>query len=255
METWWVLLRHIFHGGSGGFQVHSHSGLWACPNGEADPRGAAVQPSSHTGREPSHGRSVRACLAALSWSRLLRARIPEVLTPLSSCRRFTRSALPWKRSWSSFVLSPSCDFPHGCARAGAEQCPAALQGEEFRAAEQGLCQGSGEDWSWLGLSLPHYTHFAFAGEEGTENKYLTVGYFWVGDALPSFLPLHSLMCKCSLSLKWITWEYFIYVKNSWFICILATPPALIIKRYSIPEFLLKLKTHTLRCASGCYWFL
>lgn len=107
----------------------------------------------------------------------------------------------------------------------------------------------------LGLSLPHYTHFAFAGEEGTENKYLTVGYFWVGDALPSFLPLHSLMCKCSLSLKWITWEYFIYVKNSWFICILATPPALIIKRYSIPEFLLKLKTHTLRCASGCYWFL
>lgn len=53
----------------------------------------------------------------------------------------------------------------------------------------------------LAGSPPHYAHFAFAGEEGTENKYLTVEYFCVGDALPSFLPLPSLMCKCSLSLK------------------------------------------------------
>lgn len=96
------------------------------------------------------GRSARACLAALSWSGVLHVSIPRAVTHLSSCRRFTRSALPWKRSWSSFVLSPSCDSLHG--RAGAEQCPAALQGEEFCAAEQGLYQGRGEHWPcWLSL--------------------------------------------------------------------------------------------------------
>lgn len=135
-----------------GVQVHSHAGALSCPDGEADPGGVAVQPSSHTGREPFHGRSARASLAALSWSRVVHASIPKVVTRLSSCRRFTRSALPWKRSWSSYVLSPSCDIRHGRAGAGAEQCPAAVQGEELCAAEQGLCQGRGEDWPcWVSL--------------------------------------------------------------------------------------------------------
>lgn len=40
-------------------------------------------------------------------------------------------------------------------------------------------------------------------------------------------------------------EFLIYMH-------LAAPPAPIIKRYSIPEFLLKLKTHPLSCASGYY---
>lgn len=135
-----------------GVLVQSHSGALSLPKRGSRPWRVAVQPSSHTGREPFHGSSVRACLAALSWSRVVYVSIPKVLTHLSSCRRFTRSALPWKPSWSSYVLSPSCDFLHGCAGAAAEQCPAALQGQEFCAAEQGLCQGRGEDWPfWLSL--------------------------------------------------------------------------------------------------------
>lgn len=58
-----------------------------------------------------------------------------------------------------------------------EQCPAALQGEEFCAAEQGLSLSKGMGRTGLAGPSPHYAHFAFAGEEGTENKFLTVEYF------------------------------------------------------------------------------
>lgn len=238
-----------------GVQVHSHAGALSLPKWGSRPcGGVVVQPSSHTCREPFHGGSAIACLAALYWSRVVPREHPESSNAPLLLQEVHKERIALETQLEQ--LRPVTVLWH--ARLCRSSSRAVLSSFARRGA---LCSWAGSlprQWgglALLGLSSPYYAHFAFAGEEGTENKYLTVEYFCVGDALPSFLPLPSLMCKCSLSLKWITGEYFIYVKNSWFICVLAAPPALIIKRYSIPEFLLKLKTHPLRCASGCYWFL
>lgn len=233
-----------------GVQVHSHSGALSLPKWGGRPWRSCSPAQLPHWQAALPWELMRACLAALSWSRVVHPKssdTPLLLqevhkerialeTQLEQLRPVTVLWLPTRLSRSRAVSSSPARRGVLCSWAGS-----------LPRHEGGL--------ALLALSSPHYAQFAFAGEEGTENKYLTMEYFWVGDALPSFLPLPSLMCKCSLSLKWITWEYFIYVKNSWFICVLAAPPALIIKRYSIPKFLLKLKTHPLRCASGCYWFL
>lgn len=55
---------------------------------------------------------------------------------------------------------------------------AALQEEEPGGAKQGFCQAGdgGEDWLVGSPFTPQHA-IAFAGEEGTENKYLTDGCF------------------------------------------------------------------------------
>lgn len=208
-------------------------------------------------RGPSLQSMPEVCLAALHRSGVVQASIPKVTARLSpSCRRFTRNELPWKRSWSSYVPSPSCDLPHHRAVARAEHasrqpCKERSVAWLGRASAEAVVVGR---TSLSGLLSPRCARLPLQVKKVQKTNIWLPVISERGIASPSFLPFPSLMCKCSLSLKQITWEYFIYVKNSWFIRVLAAPPAPIVKRYSIPEFLLKFKTHPLRWASGCYWF-
>lgn len=140
-----------------------------------------------------------------------------------SCRRFTRNELPWKRSWSSYVRSLSCDLPHLCAVSRAERTSwqSLKEGSTMRLSSVSVVVGRA---GLSGLPSPHCTHLPLEVKKVQKTNIWLLGISKQGDSSPSFLPLPSLICKSSLSLKWVTWEYFIYVKNSWFILILPLLP-------------------------------